>query len=253
MMRQSGQINDNMAMKTPSHLPGMGRSWVQRSVIAIVLLFGAYLTFEFGRIQARYNVVDAALEQKGLELEIQTLEARIVELNQEIALLETDRQVDREAYQVVESNLGELQRKIQEQSDAISFYRGIVSPEDGGRGLRVQDLKLTKGKDERQFNVRLVLVQVMQHDRSVKGEVDFRIDGSQDGAEVSYALEQLLPADATDNASNWLFSFRYFQDFDRELVLPEGFTPEKINVEVISRTKSIASVKQSFLWDTAQS
>ena len=178
------------------------------------------------------------------------LEKEIVELKQEIALLETHRDIDREAYQVVEVNLTDLQKKIQEQSEAIAFYRGIVSPADGGRGLRVQDLKLTKGKDERQFHVRLVLVQVMQHDRSVKGEVDFSIEGAQDGEEVTYALEELLPADAD---SNWAFSFRYFQDFDRELVLPAGFTPEKVNVEVISRTKSIASVKQSFLWGTGQS
>ncbi len=237
-------------MKSPSYMPGMGHRWVQRTVVVAVLIFGAYLTYEFGRIQAKFNIVDVASEQRALENEIQSLEIRIVALKQEIALLETHSDIDREAYQVVETNLTDLQRKIQEQSDAIAFYRGIVSPADGGRGLRVQDLKLTKGKDERQFHVRLVLVQVMQHDRSVRGEVDFSIEGAQDGAAVTYALEQLLPADAD---SNWPFSFRYFQDFDRELVLPAGFTPEKVNIEVISWTKSIASVKQSFLWGTGQS
>ena len=55
-------------------------------------------------------------------------------------------------------------------------------------------------------------------------------------------------ADPEGASAGWAFAFRYFQDFDRELVLPEGFTPEKINVEVISNTKSIASVEQSFDW-----
>lgn len=218
--------------------------------MAIALAASAYLIFEFGRIQAKYNVVDAASEQQALRDEIGHLEEQIAALKQEIALLETNRDIDREAYQAVEKNLGKLQMKIQEQRDAIAFYRGIVSPADGGRGLRVQDLKVTKGKDDRQYHVRLVLVQVKQHDRSVKGKVDFSIEGAQDGATVTYALEQLLPADAD---SNWPFSFRYFQDFDRELVLPAGFEPEKINVEVVSHTKSIAGVKQSFLWATGQS
>lgn len=231
-------------------MPGLGRSWVQIAIVAVALIFGGYLIFEFGRIQAKFNIVDAVSEQQALLNEIKGLEERIVALKQEIALLETHRDIDREAYQVVEANLGDLQKKIQEQRDAIAFYRGIVSPADGGRGLRVQDLKLTKGKDEREYHVRLVLVQVMQHDRSVRGEVGFSIDGAQDGVDVTYALEQLLPADAD---SNWPFSFRYFQDFDRELVLPAGFTPEKVNIEVISRTKSIASVKQSFIWGTGQS
>ena len=237
-------------MKSPSYIPGLGRSWVQSAILAVAVIFGAYLIFEFGRIQAKYNIVDAISEQQALLDEIKGLEKRIAGLKQEIALLETHRDIDVEAYQVVEANLGELQKKIQEQRDAIAFYRGIVSPADGGRGLRVQDLKLKKGKDERQYHVRLVLVQVMQHDRSVKGEVDFSIDGAQDGVEVTYALEQLLPENAD---SNWSFSFRYFQDFDRELLLPAGFTPEKINIVVKSRTKSIASVKQSFLWGAGQS
>jgi len=221
-----------------------------RVAVAIAILVGIYLVFEFGRIRADYNIADAIDQKQEYNSEIKGLENQIAELNQEIALLETHREIDVEAYKVVEADLIDLQRKIQEQRDAIAFYRGIVSPADGGRGLRVQDFKVTKGKKEGQFHMRLVLVQVMQHDRSVKGDVEFSLEGSQDGKAKTYSLQELQPTDAKNN---WPFAFRYFQDFDRELILPTGFTPEKINIEVKSRTKSIASVKQSFLWQTAQS
>lgn len=237
-------------MKPQSYMPGTGRSWIMRAAIAVAIVVGVYLVFEFGRIQANYNIADAIEEKQGYNSEIDGLENRISVLKQEIALLETHREIDQEAYKVVEADLIDLQRKIQEQRDAIAFYRGIVSPSDGGRGLRVQDFKVTRGKDERQFHMRLVLVQVMQHDRSVKGEVEFSLEGSQDGVATTYSLKELLPTDAK---SNWPFAFRYFQDFDRVLILPAGFTPEKINIEVKSRTKSIASVKQSFLWQSALS
>ena len=231
-------------------MPGTGRSGIMRAAVAIAFVVGVYLVFEFGRIQADYNIADAIEEKQDHNTEIDGLENKIAVLKQEIALLETHRDIDQEAYKVVEADLIDLQRKIQEQRDAIAFYRGIVSPSDGGRGLRVQDFKVRKGKDERQFHMRLVLVQVMQHDRSVKGNVEFSLEGSQDGKARTYSLKDLLPTDAK---SNWPFAFRYFQDFDRELILPTGFTPEKVNIEVKSRTKSIASVKQSFLWETAQS
>lgn len=221
-----------------------------RTAVAVALIVGGYLTFEFGRIQADYNVVDAAQKRHDDENRIAELEQQISTLKQEISLLETHRTIDREAYKDVEMSLSNLQEKIQEQGDAIAFYRGIISPSDGQRGLRVQDLRLSKGKDARQYHVKLVLVQVMQHDRSVKGEVNFSLEGAQDGVPTSYSLEQLVPA---DEASNWPFSFRYFQNFNRQLILPEGFLPERINIEVHSRTKSIASVKQSFLWKTGQS
>ena len=221
-----------------------------RAAIVVAIVVGAYLIFEFGRIQANYNIVDAQAEQREYKNQIDTLDNEIAELKQEIARLETTQVIEKEAYQVVEANLSDLQRKIQEQRDAIAFYRGILSPKDGGRGLRVQDLRLTRGRDEQHYNLRLVLVQVMQHDRSVKGEVEFSIDGEIDGVATTYNLSQLLPE---DGSSSWPFAFRYFQDFERVLVIPDGFTPSKINVEVISRTKSIASVKQSFDWIAGQS
>ena len=241
---------DVAGSRSPSNRYNSGYMWAMRTAIAVALIVGGYLTFEFGRIQADYNVVDAAQKRHDDENRIAELERQISTLKQEISLLETHRNIDREAYKDVETSLSNLQEKIQEQGDAIAFYRGIISPSDGQRGLRVQDLRLSKGKEARQYHVKLVLVQVMQHDRSVKGEVNFSLEGAQDGVAISYSLEQLVPA---DEASNWPFSFRYFQNFNRQLILPEGFLPERINIEVHSRTKSIASVKQSFLWKTGQS
>jgi len=242
--------NNELPMRARSNMPGTGLSTGIKVAIAVAVLIGGYLIFEFGRIQANYNIVDAIAEEQSYRSTIAALDNEIVELKQEVARLETTQTIENEAYQVVETNLTDLQRKIQEQQEAIAFYRGIVSPKDGGRGLRVQDLKLTRGKAERRYNLRLVLVQVMQHDRSVKGEVEFSLEGDVNGIATTYKLEQLLPEDAN---SSWPFSFRYFEDFDKELILPDGFTPETINVEVISRTKSIESVKQSFAWITGQS
>ena len=224
--------------------------WSLKVAIAVAIVISCYLSFEVGRIQSGFNLVDAVSERTDLEATIVDLEKQIVALKEEVALQETHRDIDRAAYEEVEQSLSQLQLKIQEQQDAIAFYRGIISPADGGRGLRVQDLQLSRGKKERQFNVRLVLVQVMQHDRSVKGEVQFQLEGEQNGESITYTLEQLV---TTGEQSDWPFQFRYFQDFTRQLTLPDGFEPERINIEVRSRTKSIASVKQSFLWQTGQS
>lgn len=204
-----------------------------------------YLVFEFGRIQANYNIVDAARERQGFEEHIALLDTEILGLKEQIALLETHRDIDRAAYSDVEGSLVTLQAKIQEQSAALAFYRGIVSPADGASGLRVQNLQLTRGGNERAYNVKLVLVQSLQHDRKVSGDVGLTIEGVENGSETSYNYSQLLGADAQ---SDWSFSFRYFQDFDREIVLPDGFTPQRVNIEVRSRTRSISSIEESFAW-----
>ncbi len=224
-------------------------NWLLVSVVLLLVVVSAYLIFEFGRISAGYNIVDAGQERQAYEQQIVALDDQIVQLKQEVAMLETHREIDREAYKEVEGSLQALQSKIQEQRDAIAFYRGIVSPADGKSGLRVQDLKLTRGNAEREFNLRLVLVQAMKHDRKVSGDVALSVQGSQDGVETVYTLKQLLPAEAE---SAWPFSFRYFQDFDRQLVLPDGFTPERIRVEVRSKTRSIQSIEESYAWAMSQ-
>ena len=227
---------------------GVSRVVVTRLLIAALLVAAVYLVFEFGRIRAGYDVVKAAEMRGELKAEIDTLEERIGDLNEQIAVLETHREIDREAYADVEASLAELQAKIQGQTDEIAFYRGIISPKDGAAGLRVQDLKLSRGREERMYNVRLVLVQSLKHDRKVSGDVNLTVEGTEGGAETSYAYAQLLPESGNES---WAFSFRYFQDFDREIVLPDGFTPERINIEVRSRTRSIASIEESFAWTSS--
>jgi len=238
-----------LAKKPHVQMHGTGRTWVVRGLLAAMIVIIGYLVFEFGRIKAGYDVIDAAGDRQAYEDRIALLDDEIVALKQEVALLETHREIDREAYKEVEASLRTLQVKIQEQRDAIAFYRGIVSPADGKSGLRVQDLRVTRGKAEREFNLRLVLVQAMQHNRKVSGDVNLSVMGSQDGVETVYTFNQLVPAAAD---KGWSFSFRYFQDFDRQLVLPDGFTPERIRVEVRSKTRSIASIEESYAWATSQ-
>jgi len=225
------------------------RLWATRLVIVVLVAVGGYLVYEFGRIQAGYDLVDAASERRAYEERIDTLEDEISTLKEQVAMLETHREIDREAYREVEASLTELQAKIQEQRDAIAFYRGIVSPADGNKGLRVQDIRLTRGKNEREYNIRLVLVQALKHDRKVSGNVNLSIEGDLDGVEKAFTYAELLPEEAE---ATWAFSFRYFQDFNRQVVLPDGFTPERVKVEVESKTRSISSIEESFAWTMSQ-
>jgi hypothetical protein len=89
----------------------------------------------------------------------------------------------------------------------------------------------------------------MKHDRKVSGDVVLSVAGFENGEEKSYTYSDLKPADAD---TKWVYSFRYFQDFDRELVLPDGFTPERITVAVESRTRSISSIEASYAWAPGQ-
>jgi hypothetical protein len=42
------------------------------------------------------------------------------------------------------------------------------------------------------------------------------------------------------------FQFRYFQNLEQDIVLPEGFEPRAVNVEV--RSARLAPVRESYPW-----
>ena len=54
-----------------------------RVAIVVAIVVGAYLIFEFGRIQANYNIVDAQAEQQEYRNQIEALDDEIAELKQQ--------------------------------------------------------------------------------------------------------------------------------------------------------------------------
>ena len=234
----------NSRLVVRSHRPL--RSRVILAVLVALLCLGGWGLFEFGRIQGGYNWIQAGARFGELEERLLAQEAENSALRAQVALLETSRQVDKEAYQQVDASLADLQAQIQAQREELVFYRGIVSPEDGRSGLQVQELEIIPGDGDRAYRLSLVLIRAIKHDRRVDGVVNFVVEGEKDGTPLSLGLAELGAKDVPLQ-----FNFRYFQDFEREITLPEGFTPRKVEVEVTPRTRGVAAVSRSFDWVTS--
>ncbi|HUO82333.1 MAG TPA: DUF6776 family protein [Gammaproteobacteria bacterium] len=220
------------------------RALIFRGLLLLAFSVAAWLIFEYGRFRGGFDRLDAAHQQRELSERIDALEKQNTALRGELALIETSRDVDREAYAQVEKNLGVLQAQILEQRKELRLYRGIVSPADGAAGLRVQEIGVTPRSGNAHFTLRLVLVQQLKHDRRVSGVVDLSLDGAQRGRTVTYAMTDITP----DKTRDIRFSFKYFQDFEEDLVLPDDFLPERIHVEIRPDGRSAESIRQSFDW-----
>jgi len=210
-------------------------------VVGAVLLYGMY---EWGRYEAGHNQVAVLLERRQLAAHAESLEQENIELRSRIAAVDTSRDVDRKSYADVERTLGELQAQVLRQSEELAFYRGIVAPADGIGGLRIQRFTVQPGGSDRHFRLRLVLVQALRQDALISGTVNVEIEGSLNQVPtrlpLSEATSEEQPVDRLP------FSFRYFQNVEHDVMLPEGFEPLSINVEV--RSARQPAVRQSFPW-----
>ena len=214
-------------------------------VLGIAAVLGTvYLSFELGRYEAGFSQLDqrreraASLERLGQE--------RVAndELRRQLAIAKTAGEIDQETYSRVEANLSELQAKIQAQEEELVFYRGIVSPQDGVAGLRIQSLEVLPADRENRYLLRLLLVQAIVHSRRLSGSVKLQLAGLQDGQMTTLDVAQL----AADEDYDMAYQFRYFQGLEAELVLPVGFEPQQVNVEIWPSEARAERLSQTFEW-----
>jgi hypothetical protein len=215
---------------------------------ALAVLAGTgYLVFELGRYQGGYSLLDQRREQEALQQIISQQAADADELRRQITVLQTSQEIDRETYALVESNLSELQLRIQSQEEELAFYQGIISPEDGYAGLRIQSINFTAAELEQHYILRLVLVQSISHDRRATGVVRLHIEGSRAGEADELSLDEIL-IDA--ESGNIPYAFRYFQGLQGVVVLPADFEPDQVNVEIRPQGAGGQPILHSFEWST---
>jgi len=221
------------------------RRWLPYAVVGALLLAGAYLCFELGRYEAGYSIIDHRRVVEALKEQITQQRATADELKRQIAIFETSRRIDQETYSQIQANLADLQARIQSQEEELMVYRGIVSPQDGVSGLRIQSLSVVPADGERHFVVRLVLVQAIVHSRRVSGTVKLQLEGVQDGRMTALDAADLVPDKANYDMA---YEFRYFQGLECEVILPVGFEPGRFRVEIAPNDAHAEKVEQSFEW-----
>jgi cell division protein FtsB len=226
---------------------GVRRRYRFFAVLFVLLIAaGGYLSFELGRYQAGYAVADVRRQRAEDTRTIANLERSVDDLRRQVALLETSREIDRETYAQVETNLASLQARIQAQDEELAFYQSIVSPQDGVAGLRIQNMEILPVDSEQQrYLLKLVLVQAIVHSRRVAGVVRLRLAGRNGGVPAALELADL----AGDGAAAELpYDFRYFQGLEQLLMLPAGFEPERVEVEIRPGEPRGDPITHEFQW-----
>ena len=220
--------------------------WRRRGLAIVGLLGGVlllYVIYEWGRFAGGYSKFAEVQRRRELAAQIATLEQENEKLRGDIAKAELARNVDNKSYGVVEKNLEDLQAQVLKQREELTFYRGIVSPEDGIGGLRIQGFQVQSGGAPRHYRLLLVLQQSMREDAVVSGSVNVQIEGVRANRPEQLGLTQLGEGARADGLP---FKFRYFQKFEHAVVLPEGFEPRAVNVEV--RSTRLQPVRESYPW-----
>lgn len=215
---------------------------VVRAIIFVLVLLAGWGVYHLGQYQAGYSVFAFNEVEAKLQTSIETLKQDKLDLHDQLALAQRSTQVDSEAYQQVKTDLKLLQQEILELREQVGFYRGIVAPRESSTGMRIDQFNVekTSGKDLYHFN--LVLTQVIKNKRSTRGVVKLTIEGVKNGRPKKLALKDF----SVSKKKRLEFKFRYFQKLEGDIVLPKGFSPRQVLIEVSPHKKK--KIKSTFDW-----
>lgn len=198
----------------------------------------------YGQDTAGYNNRLLQSEQRQLQEQIYKLGKLNSELRERNTVLERSTGIDRQAYDEVDSSLKTLQDEILELKEQVTFYRGIVSPKETASGLYVTSLKFSNIDSKNSYRIKLVLTQLKNNQRLIRGKASVYIDGIINGEQKHLNL-----VDISDNKSIDLkLHFKYFQTIEGDIIFPDGFVPSSVLVDIDPIAKGTSRIKKSFDW-----
>ncbi len=223
------------------------RPWKSKfiwGIAILVLLIGGWTLFDYGRFLAGYDSRGAENEIKGLHDTQAHLEKRIEGLREDKAVLQRAAQIERKAYNELDTTLKILQAEILEHKEELAFYRGIVSPKDSSSGLYLQNFLLTQNGETRSYRYKVVLTQVLKNSRLINGKVKLQFDGLLKGESKILKLKEVTAKKSKDLN----YRFKYFQNVEGVVEFPEGFSLLRVNVQILPRGRQRDMIEKTIEW-----
>ena len=224
------------------------RSGIIWAVVAVILFTLGWTLFEYGRFSAGFDSREAR-EERNYLFDIQAqLERKISDLREQRAVLERAQQIERQAYNELDATLKILQGEILELKEELAFYRGIVSPREASHGLRLQSFQVDPNGQNRGYRYKVVLTQVLKNDRLAYGNVRLEVEGVQNGQTKILNLR-----DVTEKRIKDLdYRFKYFQNLESDIVLPEDFIPLRATAKIIPSNRQQDNIEKTIDWPTEE-
>lgn len=159
-------------------------------------------------------------------------------LQQRITTLERAAEVDREAARALQATLAERNEELAALRNDVAFYERLAGGGTQRQPLAVHSLHFQQAGTGGWRYV-LTLTQNLKKAVVTKGSFTLAVEGMRNGKLHTLPWSELKQK---QNAPARSFSFKYFQQIEGSIVLPQGFTPHRVHVSLKSDQGKIEQV-----------
>jgi len=204
-------------------------------VISALMLIGWGL-FTIGRSGIGLGDTGPSSDLASLRQSIRERDTTIQQLRRSVAELDTLKASQEKEREEVSRTIGELQAEVARQRQQLDFYKGIVSSTERPADVAIRSLRIDPSTTAGRVQLRLSLVQPGNPQGMVSGRIKVTLEGAKGSRPVRVPMFEMS------------YNFRYFENIERELTIPDGVSPERLQVEIEPSGRPGRPVVQSLLW-----
>ena len=176
--------------------------------------------------------------------ELAALSERFERNQARLIVVEREAEVFRGANRLLRSEESQRQAELSRMQSELDFYRRLAGTSGTQTGLAVYAAELITTDSDRVYQFILTLTQNIRRASVISGRARIDIEGTLDDRPVTLNWSGLTDGSTPEPS----FRFKYFQQMEGYLALPENFGPIRLRVtlEVEDQRKPVI---QAFDWD----
>ena len=213
----------------------------------LALAIGAVLLFVTWEIASRPVPPTTQRLQQEVDFlagELEAMNQRMGRLEARNAVLERETDVLRQANRLLREQESARQARLNQQQSELDFFRRLAGTGGSQSGLDVYHAELLPTGSARVFQFVLTLTQNIRRASIVSGRVRIDVEGTLDDRPVTLYWSRVSDGDTPEPS----FSFKYFQQLEGYLTLPEGFDPIRLELSLEAEGRR-AAVQRSYDWN----
>lgn len=243
-VRPAAGILGGMETPAPRNRPAHGRAWLRIGLVVLALLWigSLVLAWTWASRRAAPGLAQTRVELDRVRDQARRDRAELDEIRQQVATLKRSDQISRNANLELQNALAEREEEVSGLRADLDFYERLVGATGQRQGLRVHEAVFAP-ESGGTWRYTVTLTQNLNRGAISRGTMRFVVDGIRDGKLGTVGWDELVQ---TRNAPGKPFSFRYFQQIEDSVMLPPGFTPQRVRVTLQGNA---GKVEKSFTWD----
>ncbi|MFA9459617.1 DUF6776 family protein [Thiohalorhabdus sp. Cl-TMA] len=220
-------------------------------ILVVLLVVGTpgviWGAFELGQVWRVHSVERLKARAGNLEEQKSALEARIADLRSRIGELQSAKAIQSGEVEKLRQLLAQLQGRINQLQDKVAFYRNILDPDKAYRDASVRDFRVRPAEGKgRDYSYSFRLIQGVAKKDPVRGYARVVVAYLNGKGEEEV---RFFPEGSKYRKRGMDAEFRYFQNFQGRIELPEGASPIRATVQLYDRNSLGELLSQAHDWE----